>query len=95
MLERLRGLWRQRLRWAEGSVQVLIDNAGPLLRGKAPSLLPVYINALATIAWSYCVLGLMAVGLLRSAGLLIADWVPSVSALPDWYGLALCGTYFL
>jgi biofilm PGA synthesis N-glycosyltransferase PgaC len=95
MPERLRGLWRQRLRWAEGGGQMLVDNAGPMLRAAAPSLLPVYINAVVAIAWSYCILVLIAFGLLRQVGLPLADWIPGVSVLPDWYGLALCFTYLL
>jgi poly-beta-1,6-N-acetyl-D-glucosamine synthase len=95
MPERLGGLWQQRLRWAEGGGQMLVDNAGPMLRGTAPSLLPVYVNAMAAIAWSYCILALMIVGLLRLVGLPVAAWIPGVSVLPDWYGLALCCTYLL
>jgi biofilm PGA synthesis N-glycosyltransferase PgaC len=66
-----------------------------MLRAAAPSLLPVYINAVVAIAWSYCILVLIAFGLLRQVGLPLADWIPGVSVLPDWYGLALCFTYLL
>jgi biofilm PGA synthesis N-glycosyltransferase PgaC len=95
MPERLRGLWRQRLRWAEGGGQMLVDNAGPMLRAAAPSLLPVYINAAVAIAWSYCILVLLAIGLLRYVGLPLADWVPSVAIVPAWYELTLCFTYLV
>ena len=37
MPETLRGLWRQRLRWAEGGAQMMIDFFRPMIRGRAPA----------------------------------------------------------
>ena len=95
MPETLRGLWRQRLRWAEGGGQMLVDNAGPMLRATAPSLLPVYFNAALAIVWSYLMLFTMACGTLRGAGLPLPGWLPGFSVIPRWYGLTLCATYLL
>jgi biofilm PGA synthesis N-glycosyltransferase PgaC len=95
MPETLRGLWRQRLRWAEGSGQMLIDNFRAMARGATPSLLPVYVNAVAAIAWSYCMIALMLLGLLHGLDLPVLSEVPTFSLIPDWYGLTLCFTYLL
>jgi biofilm PGA synthesis N-glycosyltransferase PgaC len=95
MPETLRGLWNQRLRWAEGGSQMLIDNARPMVTGKAPSLLPVYINAALSVLWSYCIILTTGVGLLHAAGLPVLTQLPTFSLIPEWYGLALCLTYLV
>jgi poly-beta-1,6-N-acetyl-D-glucosamine synthase len=95
MPETLRGLWRQRLRWAEGGGQMLIDNAAPIFLGKAPSLLPVYINTLASIVWSYCMILCTVLGLIHIAGVSLLPRLPTFSLIPEWYGLTLCMTYLL
>jgi len=95
MPETLRGLWRQRLRWAEGGGQMLIDNFRPMLRGAAPSLLPVYLNTVASIAWAYCMVVMLALGGIRAFGVPVLEEVRTFSLIPGWYGLTLCTTYLL
>ena len=95
MPETLRGLWRQRLRWAEGGGQMLIDYALPMLLGKTPSLLPAYINALLAIVWSYCMILTAGVGFLHAVNVPLLTHVPTFSLIPEWYGLTLCMTYLL
>jgi biofilm PGA synthesis N-glycosyltransferase PgaC len=95
MPETLHGLWRQRVRWAEGGVQMLIDNARLMVSGKAPSLLPVYGNALVSILWAYCMLLTIGLGLLHGAHLPVLTRLPTFSLIPDWYGLVLCSAYLL
>ena len=56
MPETLRGLWRQRLRWAEGGVQMMLEFFRPMVAGRVPTLLPTYINYLLSVIWSYLVL---------------------------------------
>ena len=68
MPETLRGLWSQRLRWAEGGAQMMVDFFLPMVRGEAPSMLPLYINFVISVAWSYLMLFALAMGLLWSAG---------------------------
>ena len=46
MPETLTGLWKQRLRWAEGGVQMMVDFFWRMVRCTSPSLLPTYINYL-------------------------------------------------
>ncbi len=95
MPEKLLGLWRQRLRWAEGGGQMLIDNFWPMVKLKAPSLLPVYLDAALSILWSYCMIVLMVMGLLHMVGLTLFDGKLATSLVPQWYGLTLCFTYLL
>jgi len=95
MPETLRGLWRQRLRWAEGGGQMLIDNFVPMMRGVAPSLLPVYLNAALSVLWSYCIILTTFLGTLHGVGLPVLTRVPTFSLIPEWYGLTLCLTYLV
>ncbi|MFZ3236943.1 MAG: glycosyltransferase [Stellaceae bacterium] len=95
MPETLRGLWRQRLRWAEGGGQMLLDNAGPMLRGNTPSLLPVYLDAVTSIVWSYCVLATLLLAALHGIGIRVLPTIPTFSLVPEWYGLTLCLTFLL
>ncbi len=95
MPETLRGLWRQRLRWAEGGTQMLLDNAGAILSCRTPALLPVYLNAAVSILWAYCILLTSALGLLHAIHLPVLAQMPTFSLIPDWYGLILCITYLL
>src|SRR5262245_6454446 len=53
MPETLRGLWKQRLRWAEGGAQMMVDFFRPMVTGRAPAMLPVYINNLLSVLWAY------------------------------------------
>ena len=72
MPETLRGLWKQRLRWAEGGVEMMIDFFAPMIRGRAPSLLPTYINFVLSLLWAYCMLFALIVGILWAVGRALA-----------------------
>jgi biofilm PGA synthesis N-glycosyltransferase PgaC len=89
--ETLRGLWRQRLRWAEGGFQMLQAFFRPMIAGRAPSMAPAYLNYLAGVLWSYSALVTIGVGLLRSLGL-GPPGSPRV-LVPEWWGLTLILTY--
>ena len=95
MPETLRGLWSQRLRWAEGGAQMMVDFFLPMVRGKAPSMLPLYINFVISVAWSYLMLFALAMGLLWSAGLAPEHFIEGVSFVPQWWGLMLAATYLV
>ena len=49
----LRGLWRQRMRWAKGLAQVLRRNAGIWTDWTQRRLYPVYVEASLSIVWAY------------------------------------------
>ena len=95
MPETLRGLWRQRLRWAEGGIQMLIDNARPIFSGKAPSLLPTYVNALLGTLWAYCIFLLLGLSVLEVLAIPTLAQIPSLSLMPDWSGPTLFTVYLL
>ena len=95
MPETLRGLWRQRLRWAEGGAQMLVDFFWPIVTLRVPGLLPVYLNCLLAIAWAHAMLLAFAVHLLGIVGAVSTRWLPDFEILPQWWGLTLAVTYLL
>ena len=56
MPETLRGLWRQRLRWAEGGAQTILAMTRPMIRQRAWRLVPIWINYVVSIVWAYAML---------------------------------------
>ncbi len=95
MPETLRGLWRQRLRWAEGGVQMMLAFFRPMAAGRVPSLLTTYLNYLLSVLWSYVVLFCLGVGLLWLVELGPVRPLPAFRIVPEWWGLTLTLTYLL
>ncbi len=92
--ETVRGLWKQRLRWAMGGAQVFLLNRDVMLRRDQSHLWPLYIEMCASLAWSYL---LAAAGLLWVLGVFFPELVvPGVASpvLPQWSG-AILGTVCL
>lgn len=94
MPETLKGLWRQRLRWAEGGVQMMVDFFKPMITLRQPSLIPTYLNTLLSVIWSYITVFCMLVGLLWVFGIAPPRWLPGFHLVPEWWGLTLALTYF-
>jgi len=93
MPETLNGLWRQRVRWAQGGAEVLIRYAHRMLHWSARRMWPIYIESLISILWAYCILaalcldGVLSVlefGHLRVSGV-----------FPSWTGMLLSLTCLL
>jgi biofilm PGA synthesis N-glycosyltransferase PgaC len=93
MPETLRGLWKQRLRWAEGGAQMMVDFFRPMIRGHTPTLLPVYINYAASVLWAYTMLFTLSAGLLEALGLAPPSVLPGFGFVPELWGLTLSITY--
>lgn len=93
MPETLNGLWRQRVRWAEGGGQMLLDYSGPMLRGQSLDLLPIWFNYLLSVVWSYAMLIAVGIGLLLALGVPVPAFLVGVSLVPQWWGAVLAVTY--
>ena len=88
----LRGLWRQRLRWARGLAQVLRRNEDVLRRWRHRRHWPVFIEAIFSISWAYCVVILIG---LWSASLAVGYAPVGVSPIPNWWGMLIGTTCLL
>ena len=88
MPETLRGLWRQRLRWAMGGTQVLFSQNGLFGRWRHRRMLPVYFEYFTSVLWAYTMAGII---VLWALGHFIA--LPPVlrvsTLLPGWNGMVI------
>jgi poly-beta-1,6-N-acetyl-D-glucosamine synthase len=96
MPETLRGLWKQRLRWAQGGVEVAGRYMESMRHWRRRRMWPVLIDFLLSVLWSYVMLAVL---LLSLCGLLISlpPALRMPGPLPGWYGVilsALCIVQF-
>lgn len=56
MPETFRGLYKQRLRWAKGGIQVLFKYASAIVRRRQVLMWPIFIEYAVSIVWAYCML---------------------------------------
>jgi biofilm PGA synthesis N-glycosyltransferase PgaC len=56
MPETLRGLWRQRLRWAQGGAEVFLKNIRSLWRWRLRRMWPLLIDYLLSVSWAFAFL---------------------------------------
>lgn len=52
--ETVKGLWRQRLRWSQGGVEVLRKHRGIWKDWRQRRLWPIYVENCTSIFWAYC-----------------------------------------
>lgn len=90
MPETLKGLWKQRSRWAQGGVEVLLRYFRPLLRWRSRGMWPLYLECCISLSWAFLVVAMLA--------LVPLDWFSSEpqEALedlsPHWTSMLLCVT---
>lgn len=94
MPETLRGLWRQRLRWAQGGVEVVRKYGSSLLRWEKRRMWGVLLEHFLSLVWAY----LMALTfVLWGLGhfMPIPEPLQVRTILPEWYGVVLGFTCLL
>lgn len=88
MPETLKGLWRQRLRWAQGGVEVLLRHSRDLLLWRKRRMWAVLAEYLFSLAWAYTMALIMLLWLVG----LVVPLPPELyirSLLPSWHGMIL------
>jgi biofilm PGA synthesis N-glycosyltransferase PgaC len=90
MPETLRGLWKQRLRWATGGAQVLLRNFDVIRHPTLNHLWPLLLELLLSLVWSWLLLVMLLLWLL---GLVLppGSVTPVGSPLIPQWGTALLG----
>jgi biofilm PGA synthesis N-glycosyltransferase PgaC len=82
----LRGLWRQRRRWALGLSQVMTRHARQMLQWRHRRFWPVLCESLASVAWAYSYLFLTVVWLTSYA----LGYPPiGASPIPNFWGMLI------
>lgn len=91
MPETLSGLWKQRLRWSQGGIEVIIRHTKELFTWRTRRFWGIAFEYMLSVLWSYIMLSIL---ILFVLGLFIpmpSDWYIN-SLLPQWYGLLLGST---
>jgi len=87
MPETLKGLWKQRVRWAQGGAETMLRYSREIMRWPARRMWPLYIEYLTSIAWSTLMIAAFVVVAVRMIGFDGADsWV---DFLPRWTSVLL------
>ena len=88
MPETLKGLWRQRFRWAQGGAEVLKKFGPRLLDWKQRRMWPIYLKYLMSVSWAYL---LLLTVLMYGIGHFVAipDNMVVRNIIPGWTGLIL------
>lgn len=94
MPETLRGLWRQRLRWSQGGMEVLVKYLPDIGSWRKRRMWAVYLEYLTSVFWAYAMAAVMILYLLGKVTTLPeALHIPTL--LPGWNGVLLGGTCLL
>lgn len=88
MPETVRGLWKQRLRWAQGGVEVLLRYGRQLLAWRRRRMWPVALEYLLSLAWAYVMTAIVALWALGHVTTLPPP-LRIATLLPQWHGVML------
>jgi biofilm PGA synthesis N-glycosyltransferase PgaC len=94
MPETLSGLWKQRIRWAQGGAEVLLKFKGIFLDVKKRRMWPVYTELVVSIIWAYVMCGIF---ILWTVGQFVTlpTYLNIKSIVPGWNGTILALTCLL
>jgi biofilm PGA synthesis N-glycosyltransferase PgaC len=88
MPETFKGLWKQRLRWAQGGAEVFLKNFFRIWDWKRRRMFMVFVEYFTSVVWAY---SMLAITLLWALGKVVA--LPPLlqvrTLLPGWTGLLL------
>ena len=84
--ETLKGLWRQRVRWAQGGGEVIRRHRDIWKSWKQRRLWPVYLEYVTSVCWSYAYVGFTAVWLIN---MVIPLGLQGIKFVPEWHGAFL------
>ncbi len=94
MPETLRGLWSQRLRWAQGGAEVILKRLAEGTKGRSWRMLPIVADYFISIIWAHITIAIFALWLI--------SLLPFVSLpfqlhgpIPSHWGLILAATFFI
>ena len=88
MPETFKGLWKQRLRWAKGGVEVVQEQFKLLLKWRKRRFWGIIIEYVASVFWAYTMLAIMIIYFIGLA-MPLPRLLYINSILPEWYGVML------
>jgi biofilm PGA synthesis N-glycosyltransferase PgaC len=93
--ETIKGLWRQRLRWSQGGVEVLKKHVNIWRHWRQRRLWPVFLESAVSVIWSYCFWGMALLWFVTFLFNLNLAVQPSPPMPPAWTGSVLALTCIL
>ncbi len=94
MPETLKGLWKQRLRWAQGGAEVLLKFKNIFMHIKKRRMWPVYAELVVSIAWAYVMCAIFVLWLLGHF-ISLPAYLYIKTLIPGWNGVILAMTCLL
>lgn len=91
MPETLSGLWSQRLRWAQGGMEVVLRHMSELVHWNKKRMWPLLTEFFLSALWSYVVAALILMWIFDFF-LSLSREVTLPSLVPGWYGVVLAAT---
>ncbi|BBP02473.1 poly-beta-1,6-N-acetyl-D-glucosamine synthase [Sulfuriferula nivalis] len=88
MPETFVGLWKQRLRWAQGGAEVLMKYASGLLKWRNRRFILVAVEYILSVIWAYVMFSIIVLYLVGQLVPLPHAWQVA-SLLPHWNGVVL------
>lgn len=88
MPETLKGLWRQRLRWAQGGAEVMLQHSRSLFLWRKRRMWGVLLEYLLSVAWAYTMLLIIVLWALRHF-ITLPPALQISTLLPAWHGVIL------
>ncbi len=88
MPETLIGLWRQRLRWSQGGIEVLRRYISGMFDWKSRRMWGVYLEYFSSITWAY-LMAMVSIMWLWGLFFPLPEGVAFSGLLPDWAGVLL------
>ena len=93
--ETLKGLWRQRMRWSQGGVEVLRRHRDVWRHLRQRRLWPISLESAVSVIWAYCFWGMVFLWLFVALFDLAIGIRPSPPLPPAWTGSVLTLTCIL
>lgn len=94
MPETLKGLWQQRLRWAQGSAETAIKYGTSLFTKKGRRMLPILIEYGLSLFWAHCVLITIVLAIFEIiTGFTLETGIDGI--IPSYWAVLLAMTFLL
>ncbi len=90
MPETFAGLWKQRLRWAMGGIQVIGKYAHTLCNWRMRRMWVIYAEYLTSVLWAYAMLLVLLIWLMGRLVTMPLRW--QISIIPGWHGVLIGAT---
>ncbi len=94
MPETFKGLWKQRLRWAQGGAEVMIRYFKKMMNWRARRMWPVFADYCASLLWSYTIVLVFLLSIYAQF-MPLPSMLKSELYMPEWLGLLFGMTFAL